>query len=336
LATDDDLPPLARTGGADADPLVGTVFAERYRVLGRLARGSTAWVYRAEDGGSGRIVALKVLDPAEPGDPDPAGGAAAHARRFDREAAVGARLTHPHTVRLLGSGRTAAGTRYLVLDHVPGRTLLEVLQTDAPMDAARVVGLGCAVAGALAELHGLGLVHRDVKPTNILLWRSDAGAEVAKLLDFGLVTTAGAPPDPAPAGAPRYMSPEQLSPAPLDARTDVYALGAVLYACLTGRAPFDGPGIGAIVRAHLSEPPPPMSVVCPSMRPVPGLEAVVRRCLLKRPADRFPSMGALADALAAATIRSPAPPRADAPPRAAHASPLPGTPPGSRHDNEEG
>jgi serine/threonine-protein kinase len=276
---------------ANDDPALFEGTPERgYRLQALVARGATAHVYRAVHATLG-VVALKVLDP----EGDPAARVEAE-RRLLREAEVGALLVHPHTARVLGHGRTADGRPYLVMELVEGRTLRDVLSTDAPMDAARVVRLARQIASVLQHTHALGLVHRDLKSGNVVLAHAEE-VEIAKVLDFGLVTDVGAAADPC-VGSPGYMSPEQIRGEPLDGRSDLYALGAVLYACLTGRPPFAGPTPADTLEAHLHDLPRPLREACPSMKPVPALERIVLRCLAKQADDRYATAEALLEALA--------------------------------------
>ncbi|RMG18011.1 MAG: serine/threonine protein kinase [Planctomycetota bacterium] len=268
-----------------------------YAVLEELGRGGAGVVYRCRDPRSGADVAVKLLTAQ--------GKASPHQlARFRREVRALKALLHPNLVRLLDAGEHQ-GRPYLVLEYLRGRDLQERLDRGGPLlpwVAARIVH---KVATALAVAHAQGLVHRDVKPANILLVR--AGEPV--LLDFGLVRSL----DPAASrltatgvfvGTPGYWSPEQAAGSKtVGPPTDVYALGATLYAALTGRPPYAGGNLMEILQA-MQAPIPPPSTLAPGHVPE-RLEGVVLRALARDPQDRYPHAGALADALAdALAVRS--------------------------------
>jgi serine/threonine protein kinase len=271
------------------DPLIGKVLDQRYRIVSLLARGGMGRVYRAEQEPHGRIVAVKVLDVGLEHDDDQE-----FRQRFIREAETCARLTHPHTVRVFDYGETWDHVLFIAMEYLEGRNLYQAIQTDAPMDPARVIRIGRQVASSLREAHGLGLIHRDLKPSNVILTRPGGDEEFVKVVDFGLVKEIRGDAEltraDALVGSPSYMSPEQIRSTDLDQRSDIYSLGVLLYACLTGRAPFTGPTSLTVLMGHLNHAPPPMASVCPSMKPTPALEAVVMRCLAKAPADRYEHM----------------------------------------------
>ncbi len=284
------------------DPLLGTVLDQRYLVVGLIARGGMGRVYRAEQAPLGRVVAVKVLDVGAHHQED-AGQDREFRKRFIREAETCARLTHPHTVRVFDYGQTDDDVLFIAMEYLEGRNLFQAIRTDAPMDAPRVIRIARQIASSLREAHSLGLIHRDLKPSNIILTRPGGDEEFVKVVDFGLVKEIRADAeltrDDALVGSPSYMSPEQIRSAALDQRSDLYSLGVLIYACLTGRAPFTGATSLDVLMGHLHRPPPPLAETCPSMMPVPALEAVVLRCLAKDPADRYASMDELLGALQA-------------------------------------
>ncbi len=292
----DDASGARRPRTPRADPLIGKLLDERYRVLSLIAKGGMGRVYRAEQAPFGRVVAVKVLDVGDEDDDDQE-----FRRRFVREAEVCARLSHPNTVRVFDYGRADDDVLYIAMEHLEGRNLFQAIQTDAPMDALRVVRIGRQVASSLREAHALGLIHRDLKPSNIILTRPGGDDEFVKVVDFGLAKEIRADSEltrgDALVGSPSYMSPEQVRSDALDERSDVYSLGVLLYACLCGRPPFTGSAPLNVLMGHLNHAPPPMEAVCPSMVRVPSLEAVVLRCLAKSPADRYAGMDALLQAL---------------------------------------
>ena len=221
----------------------------------------------------------------------------ATAARFAREVQAVTGLTHLNTVRVYDYGRAADGSFYYVMEYLDGPTLEELVRQAGPLPPGRVVYLLRQLCGALAEAHAAGLVHRDLKPGNVIVATLGGQRDVAKLLDFGLVQDLSGDADGqltragTVLGTPDYMSPEQAAgESAVDARGDVYGLGAVAFFALTGRPPFQGKTLGQLLAAHRSEPPPPLTDFRPD---VPAdLSAVVARCLAKDPADRFPSAAA--------------------------------------------
>ena len=261
-----------------------------YRVLEEVARGGAGVVLRAHDPAAGREVALKVLLAA---------GSSASRARFRREAHVLARLSHPHVVSVHAAGEHE-GRPYLVLDYVRGRSLAERLRRGGPLDPDDALALGVKLAGALEHAHGLGVLHRDLKPDNVLI--DEAGEP--RLTDFGLAkqledATQRLSQSGFLLGTPGFWPPEQargeltrIGPA-----SDVYGLGATLYACLTGEPPCRGANLAEHVIAALEQRPTPPSRLRPVMDR--DLERIVLRCLEKEPAQRYPSMAALGAALSA-------------------------------------
>jgi serine/threonine-protein kinase len=268
-------------------------------VLGdRLGAGGMGEVYRAEHVLLRRPCALKVIRPERAGDPKTL-------LRFEREVQVTATLTHPNTVQIFDYGHATDGTFYYVMEYLPGLTLEELVQREGPLPPARAIHFLRQVCGALREAHGRGLIHRDIKPGNVMVCERGGIPDVAKLLDFGLVLppvseTAGEKltQDGAVTGTPAYLSPEQAGgQESLDARSDIYSVGALAYFLLTGKPPFAGRSGVKVLAAHLYETPEPLSARRPD---VPAdLEAVVLRCLAKEPSSRFPDAGSLEAALAA-------------------------------------
>ncbi len=257
----------------------------RYRLGRILGRGGMCIVYQAWDTRLERNVAIKRLEP--PLNEDPRTRA-----RFDREGRALAQLSHPNVVTLIDRGSTESED-YLVFEYVEGRSLKEMTRS-GPLPVAEAGHIAGQVAEGLAAAHLAGIVHRDVKPQNILIDRQGH----AKVTDFGIatgadwtrVTRAGSI-----IGSARYMSPEQVRSKPVDARSDIYSLGVVMYEMLAGRPPFDGTSMPEIARQHLHTPPPPLAELRPDLPP--GLEKVVMRCLEKDPGDRFASMNELLGAL---------------------------------------
>ncbi len=272
------------------DPLLGHVVAGRYPVVGVLGSGGFGSVYRAIQEPVGRAVALKII----------AADVDDHqlVARFEHEAQAVARLSDPSIVTLHDYGADSDGSLYMVFEFIAGHTLEQVLQAEGRLEATRAVGVVAQILGGLAEAHGLGLVHRDLKPGNVMLTTSRLGEEKAKILDFGIAKVVGGGADSVHTregivlGTPRYMSPEQCRDADLDGRSDLYSLGVMLFEMLAGHPPLDGPTPLDILMAHLESPPTPL----PTDVPAP-VAACVMRALSKRPEDRFPDAVAMARAL---------------------------------------
>jgi serine/threonine-protein kinase len=268
----------------------------QYALKRKLGEGGMGEVWLAEHALLKRPCAVKFIRP----------DLAAHpptAARFAREVHAVTGLTHVNTVRVYDYGRADDGSFYYVMEYLDGPTLEELVREAGPLPPGRAVYLLRQVCGALVEAHAAGLIHRDLKPGNVIVAALGGQRDVAKLVDFGLVQDLSA--DAADRltrtgtvlGTPAYMSPEQAAgELAVDARGDVYALGAVAFFALTGRAPFQGKTLGQLLAAHWSEPPPAPTDLRPE---VPAdLAAVVVRCLAKDRGDRFPSAGDVARALA--------------------------------------
>jgi serine/threonine-protein kinase len=261
-------------------------FAERYRVEARIGQGGMAEVYRGFDPALDRTVAIKVLLP--PYDRD-----AGFVARFRREAQAAARLSHPNIVGVYDTGADG-DTQYIVMEHIEGRTLASFLAGGGKPTPMQAVELGDKIAGALAAAHAQGIVHRDIKPANVMVTREGA----VKVMDFGIArlqSDATAPQTSSVIGTPAYFSPEQAQGLPVDARSDIYSLGCVLYELLAHRPPFTGDTPVAIAYKQVNESPVPPSQVNPDVPP--ALDAVVMKCMAKNPANRYQSAAELSEDL---------------------------------------
>ena len=259
----------------------------QYDIIGLLGRGGMGAVYHAHEKALDRPVAIKVLPP------DAVGGDARE--RFLREARTAARLTHPNIVPLFTFGETQ-GLVYFVMGYVDGESLEQRLRR-GPLDAETTKGLLTQLASALDYAHQQGIVHRDVKPDNVLIER---GTGVAKLTDFGIAKRSSGGETLTGTGllmgTPKYMSPEQAAgDRDLDARSDIYALGLVGYAMLTGRPPFDGGSVQEILTQQVTREAPSLRKLFPELES--ALAGTIERALKKEPAQRWPTAGAMAEAI---------------------------------------
>jgi serine/threonine-protein kinase len=268
----------------------------QYRLVKPLGAGGMGEVYLAEHRMLKRPCAIKLIRPEQAGDPHVLA-------RFEREVRLTARLTHWNTVEIYDYGRTDDGTFFYVMEYLPGLSLEDLLRRHGPLPAARVVHLLRQACQGLREAHAIGLIHRDIKPGNLFAALRGGQYDVLKLLDFGLVKplaeerAARLTQEGVISGTPLFMSPEQARGLPnLDGRSDIYSLGAVGYALLTGRPPFDGTSSMEVMIAHARD-----QVVAPSLHQpdLPAdLEGVILLCLAKSPEDRFPDADSLEQALA--------------------------------------
>ncbi len=287
----------------------GRVVDGRYRIGRRLGHGGFGAVYSATHTGTGQPVALKVLNVALSADNAPI------VRRFWQEAQVTARLRHANTVRVFDVGQTEEGAFYLTMELLEGRTLQQYLDDLGPLDEEAAVRLGVEVLKSLQEAHAAGLVHRDLKPANIMLCAGDTpGQPQVKVVDFGIARTVDSSltKTGAALGTPAYMSPEQCRGLPVDGRSDLYALGALLYRCVADRPPFVDENPLTVLFQHADTPPPDLMTVAPQCLS-PEFCAVVTRALAKDPGGRYADAKAMRDALEAprsALLPSVAPTRA--------------------------
>ena len=281
-----------------ADPLIGRVINERFKVLSLIARGGMGKVYRAEQTPLGRVVALKVLTPTYAGENDPE-----FHRRFFLEASVVSKLTHPNTVTLYDYGHTPDGVYFMAMEYLEGRTLHRLLREEAPVEPLRALHIVAQACRAVREAHALGVIHRDLKPANVFLVRHDDDLDFVKVLDFGLLKRTGEAADEALTqtglfmGSPKYIAPEQIRGEPVSPATDVYSLGVMLYEMLTGKVPFERTSSVNLLMAHVNDPVPSMGDANPLIDVPDALEDIVQRCLAKHPEDRFATTDDLLAAL---------------------------------------
>ena len=256
------------------------ILAGRYELGDLIGRGGMAQVYRATDATLGRTVAVKVLSSQFASDPS-------FVERFRREAQAAAKLNNPNVVNVYDSG-TEGSTHYIVMEYVEGRTLAQILQQDGRLLPERASEVTESVCDALAFTHAAGIVHRDVKPGNIMVTNQGQ----VKLMDFGIARADSqetAAQTAAVLGTAAYLSPEQAQGAPLDSRSDIYSLGIVLYETLTGRPPFQGDTAVAVAMQHVNDQPVPPSQLVNGI--TPDLDAVAMRALSKNPDNRYLDVG---------------------------------------------
>lgn len=265
------------------DPFVGKVIDGRYEIQAKVGEGGMGVVYRARQVSIDRVIALKMLSPQMAADPN-------WVQRFYNEAKACSRLQHPNTIRMFDFGQTAEGRLFMTMEFLDGSGLRQAIQ-QGPFAAQRVIKILIQCCASLAEAHSIGIIHRDIKPDNVFLLNMPGSPDFVKLLDFSVAkllqegdkmhTQAGVV-----FGTPQYMSPEQGRGLPLDARSDLYALGILAYEMLTGRVPFNDENPMTVIQMHLRNEVPPM----PAQIPYP-VQQVVRRALEKDPARRYQSAG---------------------------------------------
>jgi serine/threonine-protein kinase len=318
---------LRATVAAEAGSVgfVDRVIADRYRLLALIGEGGMGAVYKAEHIRMGKALALKILR----GD---FARSASAAQRFLSEARIVSRLSHPHTIAVFDFGEVdlEGSGFYLAMEYVPGKDLATVLRESGPLPERRVAEIGQQLLGSLAEAHDAGIVHRDVKPGNVMLMQTRSGEDYVKVLDFGIAklrdagpgadedaqlprspvvsagataittggdTTGGTTTTGAGTivGTPSYLAPEQARGEAADARSDLYAVGCLLYELVAGRPPFQAPTTMAVVAAHLHQEPRPLAELAPGVSR--RFAEVIHRALRKRPEERWATADAMLEAL---------------------------------------
>ena len=267
------------------EQLVGQTVADRYEIVSLMGFGGMGAVYEALQRNMNRHIALKYIPSHDP----------VTAARFEREALTVSQLRHPNTVTVFDYGQTDDGFLYLSMELLSGRTLTELIDEQSPLPPERVVHIASQICRSLAEAHEMGIVHRDIKPDNVILIEVDGDPDVTKVLDFGIAkavsnedneTLTG---DGRIIGTPRYMSPEQIQSDDIDHRSDIYSLGCMIFEMLCGAPPFEGRNTTALMISHAQDPPPPFAerLSDQKLEQIPyGLERVVRRAMAKSPHDR--------------------------------------------------
>ena len=281
-----------------ADPLLGRIIDGRYEVLAVVGEGGMGTVYEVRHTLLGRLFAMKVLRRDIAKDQD-------LVARFVQEAKAAAAIGHPNIVAVSDFGALPVGTGmplpYFVMEFLTGTSLAALLRAEKRLPVARVGALLLQCATALEAAHRAGIVHRDLKPDNIFLTRAGEH-EFVKILDFGVAKMAGGKRLTRIGmvfGTPHYMSPEQAEGKRVDARTDIYALGVIMYECFGGRVPFEADTYMGVLTQHMFAMPEPIDKVVPDPAALGGLGPIVMRCLAKQAEDRYPSMADLSAAIEA-------------------------------------
>jgi eukaryotic-like serine/threonine-protein kinase len=287
-------PPLAPRASKAQALEIGLVIDERYEIEGLIAEGGIGMVYECRHLVTGERLAMKVIRPAHCSTPD-------LKERLRIEARAASSIGNDHVVDVSDFGTLPNGSPYLVMELLEGTTLSELLRAHGRLPPQRVVSLALQIADGVGAAHDAGVVHRDLKPDNIFIQCRD-GEDFVKVLDFGLAKLSGPGSVKLTGpghvlGTPYYISPEQARGMPVDARVDVYALGVILYELVSGRVPFVGGNAMMVLAQHANNVPPALSTIVPQLLVAPALEAIITKCLLKRPEHRFATMRALRAAL---------------------------------------
>jgi tRNA A-37 threonylcarbamoyl transferase component Bud32 len=272
------------------DPLIGLTLGGKFKVVSRLGEGGMGAVYQGEQqlGTSKRRVAVKTLHPEYSRDQK-------IKDRFTRECGTLAELEHPHTIQVYDFGTTPDGQLYIVMEFVQGTNVGDILLREGPMSPERVASVMTQVCGSLEEAHGRGIVHRDLKPDNVVLTERAGQKDFVKLLDFGIAKRGGEADKNEQKltqqgmvlGTPPYMSPEQFTGRPIDARSDIYSLGAMSYEMLTGTLPFHGETAWEWATQHMTVPPTPIEATPRGAAAPEGMRRAIMKALAKVPEERF-------------------------------------------------
>ena len=304
---------------------LGEIIDHRYRVEELLGEGGMATVFRAEHLNIKRKVALKTLRPTRQTQ-------AMIRERFTREAEVLGRLAHPNFVDVSDFGESARGLAYLVMELLNGHPLSSELREHGKLHPARALRILREICHGLRFAHEIGIIHRDIKPDNVVILDDESAPGFAKILDLGVAATAdeNASADKTLYGTPAYMAPEQIQGARIDGRVDLYAVGVMLFELVTGELPFRGGTVQFVLAQHLTNAPPRLADLEPDLPELASLQALVDQCLAKDPARRIKSARALEEAIDAVLERLGDEPVSGAPrvrqpalPRAAETAPAP-------------
>jgi serine/threonine protein kinase len=287
-----------RTASGSGDDIIGSVIADRYHVIRKLGEGGMGQVYLAEHVKMGRMSAIKVMTPSLAHDTDAVG-------RFNREAANASRINHPNIAAIYDFGETSDGLIYLAMEFVEGESLTKLCEALGALPAPRAAEIARQVASALEAAHERGIVHRDLKPDNIMISRGRDGADLVKVVDFGIAKAAEGAGQKVTrtglvVGTPEYMSPEQLTGDTLDGRSDLYALALVTFNMLTGMLPFTGQTTQEALLKRLTDRPLSLAEARSDLYWPPALQTVLDRALSRLASDRYQHASEFGSAIVAA------------------------------------
>ncbi len=287
--------------------MIGREIAGRYRIQSKLGEGGMGAVFRAEQISLKRTVAVKLLRPE-------VASSQLLLRRFNAEAEAVAKLSHPNTVNIYDFGQDTDGTLFIAMELIEGRSLRAAIHSEAPFPIRRALAIASQVAASLTDAHSHNIVHRDLKPDNVMLQDRGRVRDVVRVLDFGIaklrdegratqmqMTQAGDM-----LGTPQYMAPEQIRAETIDGRTDVYALGCMLYEMITARLPYEAPTVLALLSKHLLEQPVPPSQRRPDLGIPPAIDQLILSAMAKDPTARPATMEVFGEHLAALLSTMPA------------------------------
>ena len=282
-----------------SDPYLDQEVAGQFRIVEKIGKGGMGAVYKAEQPDMNRYVAIKILHSRYLSRSD-------LVSRFRREARAMSQLSHPNTARVFLYGQLEDGACYFVMEHLVGQNLAQIVRAEGAMKPKRAMRIMIQVCSALEEAHQAGIVHRDLKPENVFITTQGGIRDFPKVLDFGLAKVTERQMRPGSMvltqqgmvfGTPEFMSPEQAHGKTLDARSDIYSLGIILYELLTGKLPFDAKQPIEYIQLHVNATPIPLSERRPGTTFPPGLEEVLMAALAKKPEERYASAAEFAAAL---------------------------------------